>query len=110
MISSLRDDPASVGQRGRARNENPSGALLAPASSAGGAGREARILVDDADPSTGLPATPVVCPEMVTPDSTAEGKVTAVTTFVGSDDYPARNHCEYDTTEPYWCGWDELTH
>ena len=68
------------------------------------------ILVADADPSTGLPTTTVDCPEEVTPAPSDAARLTAVTTFVGSDEYPARVTCEYDTTEHSWCGWRELRH
>jgi hypothetical protein len=68
------------------------------------------ILAADTDPSTGLPTTPVDCPDMVTPDPSLTDDVTSVTTFVGSDEYPARVSCEYQTTAHDWCGWDQLTH
>jgi hypothetical protein len=68
------------------------------------------ILVDATDPSTALPAGPVACPDMVTPEPTAEDKVISVTTLVGSDAYPARVTCDYDATAVSWCGFDELRH
>ena len=45
-------------------------------------------LVDDLDPTTALPESPVACPEMVTPEPTAVDELTSVTTLVGSDAYP----------------------
>ncbi|WP_437592837.1 hypothetical protein [Sorangium sp. So ce1000] len=66
------------------------------------------ILVADANASTGLPAAPVDCPEEATPAPSAAEKLTAVTTFVGSDEYPARVTCEYDTTVHFPCGLKEL--
>jgi len=68
------------------------------------------ILVADANASTGLPAAPVDCPEEATPPPSAAEKLTAVTTFVGSDEYPARITCEYDTTVYFPCGIRELRH
>jgi hypothetical protein len=68
------------------------------------------IFVSQANASDALPATPVECPAEVVPAPTAADKLIAVTTFVGSDEYPARVTCEYDTTERYSCAWDELSH
>jgi hypothetical protein len=68
------------------------------------------ILADAADPSTGLPTAPIDCPESVTPEPTASGKLTSVTTLVGSDEYPGRINCDYDATETSWCGFKELSH
>lgn len=62
------------------------------------------ILAADEDPSTGLPTTPVECPDVVTPDISVTDAIDFVTTFVGSDEYPARVSCEYQTTEHHWCG------
>ncbi|CAN92834.1 hypothetical protein predicted by Glimmer/Critica [Sorangium cellulosum So ce56] len=44
------------------------------------------------------------------PSTGAAEKLTAVTTFVGSDEYPARVTCEYDTTVHFPCGVKELRH